>query len=95
MKYILVIWKTPNPKDRNLLTVNQWNAARDGVLHTLQPTSGSEELAEGVFLIRANSGLPTLGASISLAGQAAIPYRVLFVESGEEWSCAPTKPGGV
>lgn len=87
MKSILVIWKTPDQKDRNNFhRVNQWNAARDAVLQTMQPNTGCEEVAEGVFLIRASDGLATLGASIFHAGQAAIPYRVVFVEEGDEWT---------
>jgi hypothetical protein len=57
----------------------------------MQSSSGSEEIAEGVFLIRASSGLPTLGASIFRAGQEAIPYRVFFVESADEWRYPPGK----
>jgi hypothetical protein len=83
MKKIIVILMRP-AKDIEPF-VSTWNHVLREVRKTTQKTEGWQEWTEGQFWITASSGLPILGASIFHADRNGIPYRVVFLEDGDDW----------
>ena len=52
---------------------------------------GIEKLADNLWLLRADSGLPFFCCIASLAEQHQIPYRILVLEDEPKWLAFPTK----
>ncbi len=90
MQTILLILKQPDGKRR--AEVDAWNETMHDI-RTAIPTEphspGIEEPTEGVFCIRSSSGLRAFATALLQAEQRHIPYRVMFVEAGTEWSHQP------
>jgi hypothetical protein len=89
MKHILVAWKQPDQKHFD--AVQRWTAALHDVRKLATPSASNAEIADGVFLFDASSGLPNLGRSLAIADREKISYRVLFIDSATEWKHEPPK----
>ena len=57
----------------------------DAATALCKQNAGSEQLAQGVWLIDLKTGLPHLGQMVVLAQNEGIPYRTFFLEHEPDW----------